>query len=118
MFRGCLSDATKVRLLCEQKNKSNKGTCVLCSNTGCNNQPKERQPELTCVNCTGSEECAFGYNASMAISCEKNVALGDEESCFTRLINGNTIWKIFYFEIFHSKPISHVLSFFFGFFFK
>ncbi|XP_055308419.1 uncharacterized protein LOC129572481 [Sitodiplosis mosellana] len=85
VFRGCLSDSSKERILCE---RNDKGTCVECSDTGCNNQPKVRQPKLACVNCTGSDECAFGYNASMAVPCKKDVELGDEESCFTRSING------------------------------
>ncbi|XP_055308420.1 uncharacterized protein LOC129572482 [Sitodiplosis mosellana] len=88
VFRGCLSDTSKERILCERNNKNDKGTCVICPNTGCNNQPKVRQPKFACVNCTGSDECAFGYNASMAVPCKKDVELGDEESCFTRSING------------------------------
>lgn len=98
MSRGCLSelnDRTNERILCEENNKNDNGTCVICLNTGCNNQPKERQPKLSCLNCNGSEECAFGFNASMAVPCRNDVTLGDAESCFTRSING----KFVYFPI-------------------
>lgn len=84
-----MNDKTNERRLCEGNDKNDNETCVICSYTGCNNQPKERQPKLACVNCNDSEECAFGFNSSMAVPCKNDVALGDEESCFTRSFNGN-----------------------------
>lgn len=90
MFRGCLSDATNERLLCERVNEYENGTCVKCNTTGCNNQSKFREPTLSCMNCTGSDDCAFGLESlNFPYVCEKQILFGDEETCFTQWISGN-----------------------------
>lgn len=94
MFRGCLSDASNQRLLCERVNEDGNGTCIKCNTSGCNNQPKLKQPTLSCMNCTDSEVCAFGLDlksSNLTIACEKPVLFGDKETCFTQWISGNCL---------------------------
>ncbi|XP_055307068.1 uncharacterized protein LOC129571321 [Sitodiplosis mosellana] len=91
VFRGCLSDATEQRLLCELVNEHKNGSCVKCDRSGCNKQPKFVQPKLSCMHCTDSEECAFGLRFSnQTMACKNPVVFGDEETCFTHSISGST----------------------------
>lgn len=79
MYRGCLSDTSEARLLCE---RGDNGTCAKCPNSGCNDRSKFRKPKLSCIQCSDSESCAFGYDPKEAKPCTQEVAFGDEESCF------------------------------------
>lgn len=90
MFRGCLSDSTHIRLECENDNINKQGTCVKCSGSGCNSQPKVRKAELSCAKCSDTKECAFGQNSSTAIVCLNDVVFGEEESCFVHALPGNS----------------------------
>lgn len=94
MFRGCLSDATEERLLCEGSNEDGLGSCVKCTTNGCNNQPKFIPPQLSCVKCSDWKECAYGQDASTATACVKDVLFGSKETCFVHSINGNLYLKI------------------------
>lgn len=47
------------------------------------------KPTLECVTCQDSEQCAFGYSALMALPCTEDVPLGADESCYTRIFDGN-----------------------------
>ncbi|XP_031624827.1 uncharacterized protein LOC116341726 [Contarinia nasturtii] len=89
IFRGCLSDQSETRLLCDRADKHENGTCVKCRSDSCNNQPRLRKPNLSCMSCTETEtkECAFGQDSSKAIACENQVVFGDKETCFTRFVN-------------------------------
>lgn len=89
MFRGCLSDASDVRLKCEKSDERNLGTCVKCSGSGCNNQPKVAKSKLSCFKCIDSKECAFGQNGTDPVSCVDKVPFGIQESCYTHAIKGN-----------------------------
>lgn len=90
IFRGCLSDSSEPRLLCERGDEF--GKCVKCPSSGCNNQSKFRKPQLSCIKCSDSENCAFGYDPSAAEPCTQDVTFGDEESCFVHKIEGNFIY--------------------------
>lgn len=79
MHRGCLTDTTDSRLLCEQPGSE----CVKCSENGCNNQPQHREPQLSCVYCEDSTDCAFGQVNVELKKCESNVSFTSNETCFT-----------------------------------
>lgn len=64
IVRGCMSDSTEQRLLCESANKYNNGSCVVCNGSDCNNQPKYGKAKLSCMSCSGAEDCAFGFITS------------------------------------------------------
>lgn len=88
MYRGCLSDASNDRLMCEQ-NDPEIGKCVKCSENGCNNQPKVKKAEISCVQCEDATDCAYGQVAANAKTCIEDVIFGNEESCFTQSLSGN-----------------------------
>lgn len=90
MYRGCLSDSSEARLMCELNGKHQNGTCRRCSGSGCNDQPKFGRPELSCVKCNNDRECAFGQDAAKAQQCTEDVMFGEEETCFVHAISGNT----------------------------
>lgn len=93
IFRGCLSDASDERLLCERVNEHKNGSCVKCNTTGCNNQPKIEKPTLSCMNCTGSQECAFGLiSLNASVPCKRPVLFGDKETCYTQSTDGIVIF--------------------------
>lgn len=50
--------------------------------------PKIKQPELSCIQCKETKECAFGYDKESATRCEGTVHLGDVESCYTHHSKG------------------------------
>lgn len=81
MYRGCITDASDHRLLCEGDfNKT--GVCRKCSETACNNLPKIRSPSLSCVHCNKSEECAFGQDMKNEMPCKNSVLFGVDELCY------------------------------------
>lgn len=105
MFRGCLSDATNERLLCELVNEHQNGSCVKCNTTGCNNQPKYKKPKLSCMKCTGSKECAFGLVDTVnSTDCKEQVVFGEEETCYTQTIDG----RFFFFSIIVPKYLKFI----------
>lgn len=89
IYRGCLTDASDHRLLCEQDSSDKKGICVKCSGSGCNNMPRVRPPLLSCVHCKKSHECAFGQDKNNAVTCKSQIPFGTDESCYTRFGLGN-----------------------------
>lgn len=91
VVRGCLSDSTNESKICKDYEIFDHDVCIKCSVTGCNKHSTYRQPTLSCVKCSDSEECAFGENLSKSSECIKNVSLNDKESCYTRAI-GKTIF--------------------------
>lgn len=96
MFRGCLSDPTEPRLECDI-NKH--GNCVKCTGNGCNDQPKVKPSELSCMKCMDSKECAYGQRSSPAFNCLNNVIFGNKESCFVHTLPGNnTVLYLHRFE--------------------
>lgn len=89
IYRGCLSDSSDERLMCDLSQKYKLGFCDICSGSGCNNQPKEVKPKLSCLKCNDEKSCALAQNASDAKPCQKNVLFGDKESCFTYQFKSN-----------------------------
>lgn len=85
VYRGCLSDSSDHRLLCDQDQKKN---CITCEKSGCNDVPKMRPATLSCIQCSGSAECAFGFEEKSAAPCQGQVRLGSEESCYIYHGNG------------------------------
>lgn len=79
MHRGCLSDTSYARMLCDQ----GFGVCKKCSFNGCNNEPKHRPSTLSCMHCNDSAECAFGLDESKHYRCHKMPLFGDVETCYT-----------------------------------
>lgn len=100
MFRGCWSDSTPARLECGAKADTKQGKCVTCTASGCNDKPKVKPTELSCVKCLDSKECAFGQSSSSPITCMNDVAFGDEESCFVHKIPGNGPMHVNSYEFF------------------
>lgn len=87
VYRGCLSDSSDHRLLCDQDQKKNRN-CITCEKSGCNDVPKVRRANISCIQCSGSLECAFGFEKDAAVACEGFVRLGSEESCYIHDKNG------------------------------
>lgn len=86
MHRGCLSDATESRLMCELDET---GICMKCSSSGCNNHPKRGKPQFSCLKCSDDDGCTSGQNASESVPCTGDVTFDEEETCFTHAIAGN-----------------------------
>lgn len=97
IFRGCLSDSSNARLMCDQSEKHKLGFCDTCSGSGCNNQPKMAKPKLSCLKCNDEKICAFSQYSHDARPCQKNVLFGDKESCFTRRSDSNEFMFLFCF---------------------
>lgn len=83
MYRGCLSESSNGRLLCDEGEKQNLGFCKRCSESGCNNIPKITEPKLSCFKCNDEKACAFAQDVQAPQACKNEVHFGDEESCFT-----------------------------------
>lgn len=83
IYRGCLTDTSDHRLLCEKADPNKSDLCLKCTGTGCNNEAKIRPPSISCVQCDKSVECAFGQDKKNATKCKTDVSFGDEESCYT-----------------------------------
>lgn len=66
----------------------NRENCIKCAKFGCNDVPKIRPAELSCIQCSGSTECAFGFEKDSATLCKGKVQLGSEESCYITHDNG------------------------------
>ena len=59
---------------------------------GYDNEPKFEPAKLSCMNCSDSEECAFGLESSdKSYACEKPVVFGDNETCFTHSISAKCL---------------------------
>lgn len=78
VYRGCLSESSDHRLLCDLS----KENCIKCAKFGCNDVPKIRPSALSCIQCSGSAECAFGFEKDSATKCKGKVQLGLVESCY------------------------------------
>lgn len=91
MYRGCKSDATKERQLCDAEDN---GTCVKCSDDGCNDHPMYGTPTLSCINCHDANECGFGQNVSTAAACKEAVLFGAKESCFVHSHEGMNTYRV------------------------
>lgn len=83
IYRGCLTDPSEERLLCDQETPNKTKKCVKCGESGCNNLPKIRKASLSCVHCEKSEECAFGQQKKKASPCQNDVPFGYQETCYT-----------------------------------
>lgn len=84
IYRGCLTDPSEERLLCDQQVPNKTKKCVKCGESGCNDLPKIRKASLSCVHCDKSEECAFGQQKEKAIPCQNDVPFSHQETCYTR----------------------------------
>lgn len=89
MYRGCISDNTKQRMLCDEETPNKEGICKKCSESGCNDMPRSKSPSISCVHCDKSLECAYGQNETNLIACKGDIKFGTEESCYTHY--GKTI---------------------------
>lgn len=119
VYRGCLSDSSDHRLLCDQDQKKNH-SCITCEESGCNDTPKIRPSTLSCIQCRGSHECAFGFEKDSASRCKADVRLGLEESCYIYYRNGMTNQNIQFYIISYAVckgagwqllPSSNILNF-------
>lgn len=78
MNRGCISDSEAYK--CNDIGNR----CSLCHESdGCNSQAQYRPSSLTCIKCTGTEECKWGFQASAATLCPSLIGYGLNQSCFT-----------------------------------
>lgn len=85
MYRGCMTDTTDSRLLCQL------GNCFVCDESGCNNQTLYSEPEISCIKCNASIECAFGQPEAEPENCLNPVLFGVEETCYTKLFDDGTV---------------------------
>lgn len=102
IYRGCLSDSSNERLMCDQSEKHQLGVCSTCTGSGCNKQPKFQKPKLSCLKCDDEKSCAYPQKSFDAEPCQKNVLFGDEESCFTYQNKSNQ-FKFCLFSIHNSN---------------
>lgn len=109
IYRGCLTDTTDHRLLCEQYHPGHKGICVKCAGSGCNNMPRVRPPLLSCIQCQKSHECAFGQDKSNATACKSQIQFGKKESCYTHFGFGESQLL---------PTMSNLIKFYLNYFFK
>lgn len=93
VYRGCLSDSSDQRLLCDKEQKQNH-SCITCEKSGCNDTPKIRPSTLSCIKCEKSPDCAFGFEKDSAAKCKADVRLGLEESCYIYYRSGMKNHKI------------------------
>lgn len=56
IHRGCLTDLKESRLLCTKHSDA----CAICDQDGCNNEPNNIQPKLSCYDCEDSTNCGYG----------------------------------------------------------
>lgn len=112
IYRGCLSDSTNDRLMCDQSEKHQLGFCDTCSGSGCNNQTKMAKPKLSCLKCNDEKACAYHQYAQDAEPCQKIVLFGDKESCFTYHLNSKCIYLFIFLSKFKlSLMDSRILEF-------
>lgn len=90
IYRGCLTDTSDHRLLCEKDDPNKKDLCLKCRASGCNNVAKVRPPSLSCIHCDKSAECAFGQDKKKATLCKSDVTFGAYESCYTHHSSGGS----------------------------
>ncbi|XP_058814960.1 protein eyes shut homolog isoform X3 [Topomyia yanbarensis] len=83
IHRGCLSQTS---LSCDPSSS----TCLSCTNTGCNGQPKEFDSTLSCVQCHGFSNCTYTTEST---PCEGTVVLGNEDMCYSAWHNGELLQK-------------------------
>lgn len=96
IHRGCLTDASEARLLCDEDSPSiaegGSSLCEKCAENGCNVEPKYKNAELACLKCNDSQKCAFGQDDSNRIFCSSSVLFGEEETCYSYTIDdGETV---------------------------
>lgn len=78
MNRGCLSDSDASRC-----NDSGNRCSVCDDSNGCNSQAQYRPSSLSCIQCSGTEECKWGFQASSATLCSSLVGYGLNQTCYT-----------------------------------
>ncbi|XP_055549336.1 uncharacterized protein LOC129732462 isoform X2 [Wyeomyia smithii] len=83
IYRGCSSMAN---INCDQF----EDICLTCDVSGCNDEPKQHTSTLSCIQCYGEDECA---ESTQPIPCEGSISLGEEDQCFTLMINDKTLHK-------------------------
>lgn len=79
MHRGCTTDSTDSRILCE----NDAGWCEKCFDNECNNEPKFKQANLACLKCNNSMECAFQLDEDDRELCTSIVKIDEHETCYT-----------------------------------
>lgn len=81
VYRGCMSDADRGSQLCSQNGDV---SCSRCLTTTCNAMPAVSPASLSCVKCSTSSDgnCGWAYETTNAAKCEKNVWIGEKESCY------------------------------------
>lgn len=87
VHRGCMSDASAEMCL----NDTDK--CRSCQTSGCNSESVMKAPELSCITCDSMNdvECNWGWMASLAGKCKKEIFFHEEESCYTLSVSDQTI---------------------------
>lgn len=77
MNRGCLSDDNATR--CNEVDSR----CSFCSGFACNGLAQYRPSSLSCIQCSGTEECKWGFQASSASPCASLIGYGFNQTCYT-----------------------------------
>lgn len=78
MNRGCRSDSDVTK--CGDTGN----LCTFCSSAdGCNSQSQYSPSSLSCIQCSGTEECEWGFAGTKATPCQQLVSYGKNQSCYT-----------------------------------
>lgn len=87
MIRGCLSNPVGDDCL------THGNKCVTCDTNGCNNLPLMQSSTFSCIQCSGEEECQWGFLASSGTTCKNNVLYYQNETCYINTYNETTVTR-------------------------
>ncbi|XP_053692259.1 uncharacterized protein LOC128740719 [Sabethes cyaneus] len=83
VFRGCSS-------LSNYDCDPSMDICLTCTESGCNNEPKQYDSTLFCIQCYGEDDCT---QIKEPTPCAGSVDLGDTDQCFSLTINNKVLHK-------------------------
>lgn len=87
MYRGCLTDSTEGRLMCQVDDRN----CKICNGDACNIDPIVTPPSLSCIKCHDKKGCVYGQSGKNSQNCTMPYLFGTNETCFTREFKDGTV---------------------------
>lgn len=87
MTRGCASDKTPAKSTCDELGSD----CFLCDANGCNRISAMVPATLSCIQCSNTAECQWGYAPTKATACTTEVGFSAVESCYSLALSDGTV---------------------------
>lgn len=87
MIRGCASDITPAKSTCDELGSA----CLVCDTIGCNRIAALVPATLSCIQCSGTAECQWGYAPTRATACTSEVGFSAVESCYSLTLSDGTV---------------------------